>query len=129
MKVEQTPTDNRAGTTLKELAGWTEKLPDDESLAQEATFIKDLIEQWRQGRDKLDILRELEERYSLTYGKVSEMAGAVLVQATMWFSYEAEIDADDRTQIYEEARQAREKARLDEQRRKVELYLSQQGEE
>ncbi len=90
----------REGHTLRELDKWLRHCPSDESLQTEAGYIEGVIGLYKnQEVDELDALRSLYERYYTTDGGVSENASTVLLQSTMWFSFEADIDQEIETEI------------------------------
>ena len=89
---ERVTTDPRIGNTQRELGKWIEDHPDDESLRETADFVKRLVTDWRAGvYNSEDALGKLYERYLEAEGEVSEVSSTVLLQATMWFGFEAGI--------------------------------------
>jgi hypothetical protein len=85
----------REGNTLRELGRWLRHCQNDESLQTEAGYIESAIESYKnQEVDELDTLRSLYQRYYATDGSVSENASTILLQSTMWFGFEADIDQE-----------------------------------
>ena len=107
MTVEALPNDNRAENTLKELAGWVESYPDDESLTATSAFLEDLVTGWQTGqREATEVMREINQRYWDTDGSVSEVSSTVLIQSSTWFGYEAGLSIDEQTAIEIEVEEA-----------------------
>lgn len=82
----------RAGNTLRETTEWLDKYPDDPSLQHTAAFIGRVIQRWYDGSLSDDqVLDRIYGRYRISNGQVSDEASTVLMQAGMWFSYEADL--------------------------------------
>jgi hypothetical protein len=100
---EQPEIGKRDGNTSRELDHWIETYPDDQDLRIEASFIRGMVEGWKTGTiTGTNVIRRIYRRYVATEDGVSEMASTILMQAPMWFGYEADISPETDAQISHE---------------------------
>lgn len=97
--------DDHEGITLRNLKLRTDQYPDDPLLNEQATYLKGLVADWKDGtRDPADVVRALCQRW-LDIGvtdEISPFSGIVLVEGASYFSIESGFDAAEAIRIQNE---------------------------